>query len=186
MLLHFGANPKTSLTQIPCSSNYTINCHNCIITHLNLRKTHNSHTLFSPTSIWKVMIINDNKNNNGSKCGAFGGIGVLAAAAVLSTPPPTEETLSNIPQTLSTSKSCDYGSNSVECEDMKVKRIQKPKSRNAERCTSKCATTCARGGYGSPGEGPLTLRGLVECSDICNLLDDAAKARKLNEDSGGF
>ncbi|XP_074268308.1 uncharacterized protein LOC141591762 [Silene latifolia] len=185
MQLHFGANPNTSLTQIPCSSNYKLNCHNFIITHLNSRKTHNFHT------IWKVMIINDNKNN-GSKCRAFGGIGVLAAAAVLSTPPPTEETLSNIPQTLS-SKSCEFGSSSVECEDMKVKRIQKPKSRNAERCTSKCATTCARGGFGSPGEGPLNLRGpivvfkegfrsrqycLVECSDICNLLDDADKGRK--------
>ncbi|KAL9247204.1 hypothetical protein vseg_020660 [Gypsophila vaccaria] len=125
-----------------------------------------------------------------SKCGAFAGIGALAAAVVLSTPAPAEETLSNIPQNLA-GNSCEF-SNSSDCEEMKVKRIQKPKSRNAERCTSKCVTTCTRGGEGSPGEGPLNLRGpivvfkqgfrsrqycLVECSDICNLLDDADKVK---------
>lgn len=61
-----------------------------------------------------------------------------------------EETLSNIPQTLS-----------GECrsaQDCKKAKIQKPKSRTAESCTIKCVTTCIRGGDGSPGEGPLNVR----------------------------
>lgn len=90
-----------------------------------------------------------------------------------------DETLSNIPQTLS--GVC------VEGKDCKKARIQKPKSRKAESCTIKCVTTCIRGGDGSPGEGPLNVRKplvvfrqgfrsrqycLVECSDICNLIKD--------------
>ncbi|XP_026403884.1 uncharacterized protein LOC113299137 isoform X2 [Papaver somniferum] len=57
-------------------------------------------------------------------------------------------TMENIPQMLS----------STDGEDDNGKRkgrIQKPKSRKAESCTSKCVTTCVRGGYGAPGEGPL-------------------------------
>ncbi|CAK8569766.1 unnamed protein product [Lathyrus sativus] len=84
-----------------------------------------------------------------------------------------EETLSNIPQTLS--------------GDSKKPKIQKPKSRKAESCTGKCVTTCIRGGEGSPGEGPLNVTRplvvfkqgfrsrhycLVECSDICNLMSN--------------
>ncbi|XP_045793995.1 uncharacterized protein LOC123888854 [Trifolium pratense] len=90
------------------------------------------------------------------------------------------ETLSNIPQTLS-----------GECktqQDCKKAKIQKPKSRKAESCTGKCVTTCIRGGEGSPGEGPFNVirplvvfkQGfrtrqycLVECSDICNLINSA-------------
>ncbi|VFQ83694.1 unnamed protein product [Cuscuta campestris] len=64
-------------------------------------------------------------------------------------------------------------------------RIQRPRSAQAEGCTLKCVGTCIRGGYGSPGEGPLNVRRplvvfkegfrsrhycLVECSDICNLI----------------
>lgn len=90
-----------------------------------------------------------------------------------------DETLSNIPQTLS--GAC------VEGKDCRKARIQKPKSRKAESCTIKCVTTCIRGGDGSPGEGPLNVRKplvvfrqgfrsrqycLVECSDICNLIKD--------------
>ncbi|KAK4771998.1 hypothetical protein SAY86_013773 [Trapa natans] len=96
---------------------------------------------------------------------------------------PESETLSNIPQELS-----------GECptpKDCRKPRIQRPKTRKAESCTTKCVTTCIRGGEGSPGEGPLNIRKplvvfkegfrsrrycLVECSDICNLLGD--------EDSG--
>ncbi|KAH9308020.1 hypothetical protein KI387_035931, partial [Taxus chinensis] len=37
-------------------------------------------------------------------------------------------------------------------------RIQKPKSKKAESCTTKCVVTCIRGGAGSPGEGPLNIR----------------------------
>ncbi|PKI72573.1 hypothetical protein CRG98_006950 [Punica granatum] len=92
---------------------------------------------------------------------------------------PESETLSNIPQELS-----------GECptpKDCRKPRIQRPKSRKAESCTTKCVTTCIRGGNGSPGEGPLNIRGplvvfkegfrsrrycLVECSDICNLIGD--------------
>ncbi|KAI5392654.1 hypothetical protein KIW84_060004 [Lathyrus oleraceus] len=70
-----------------------------------------------------------------------------------------EETLSNIPQTLS--------------GEGKKAKIQKPKSRKAESCTVKCVTTCIRGGEGSPGEGPLNVTSLVECSDICNLMTNA-------------
>ncbi|KAF9616795.1 hypothetical protein IFM89_032348 [Coptis chinensis] len=84
------------------------------------------------------------------------------------------DTFANVPQTLSG-------------EDYKKARIQHPKSKDAERCTVKCVTTCIRGGAGSPGEGPLNARRplvvfkegfhsrkycLVECSDICNLLKD--------------
>ncbi|PNX76611.1 hypothetical protein L195_g032565 [Trifolium pratense] len=75
------------------------------------------------------------------------------------------ETLSNIPQTLS-----------GECktqQDCKKAKIQKPKSRKAESCTGKCVTTCIRGGEGSPGEGPFNVISLVECSDICNLINSA-------------
>ncbi|KAJ4844494.1 hypothetical protein Tsubulata_006332 [Turnera subulata] len=89
------------------------------------------------------------------------------------------ETLSNIPQQLS-----------GECatpKDCRKARIQRPKSRKAESCTTKCVGTCIRGGDGSPGEGPLNIRRpivvfkqgfrsrqycLVECSDICNLIGD--------------
>ncbi|XP_019198479.1 PREDICTED: uncharacterized protein LOC109192340 isoform X2 [Ipomoea nil] len=89
------------------------------------------------------------------------------------------ETLSNIPQTLSSE--CEGG----DCA--KKDRIQRPKSKQAETCTVKCVNTCIRGGYGSPGEGPLNVRRplvvfkngfrsrhycLVECSDICNLIRD--------------
>ncbi|KAM7471968.1 hypothetical protein LguiA_010151 [Lonicera macranthoides] len=96
-----------------------------------------------------------------------------------------EETLSNIPQTLS-SRECLSGGQE-ECEKKVRPRIQKPKSRKAESCTIKCVTTCIRGGDGSPGEGPLNVRRplvvfkqgfrsrqycLMECSDICNLIRD--------------
>lgn len=60
------------------------------------------------------------------------------------------ETLSNIPQELS-----------GECptlKDCRKPRIQRPKSRKAESCTTKCVNTCIRGGEGSPGEGPLNIR----------------------------
>nr|DAD46358.1 TPA_asm: hypothetical protein HUJ06_004588 [Nelumbo nucifera] len=63
------------------------------------------------------------------------------------------DTLSNIPQILS-----------GECAsptDCKKARIQRPKSRKAEACTTKCVTTCIRGGAGSPGEGPLNARGPI-------------------------
>ncbi|KAE9585566.1 hypothetical protein Lal_00009860 [Lupinus albus] len=102
--------------------------------------------------------------------------GFLAATAVIATAAELEETLSNIPQTLSgecsTKDSC------------KKPKIQRPKSRKAESCTVKCVTTCIRGGE---GEGPLNLTRplvvfkqgfrtrqycLVECSDICNLISD--------------
>ncbi|GAB4848283.1 hypothetical protein Ancab_002949 [Ancistrocladus abbreviatus] len=107
-------------------------------------------------------------------------IGLVAAAAVLSSTVEGDETLSNIPPLLS-----------GECaatQDCKKPRIQRPKSRKAESCTIKCVTTCIRGGEGSPGEGPFNVRRpiivfkegfrsrkycLVECSDICNLLGDA-------------
>ncbi|CAI8606514.1 unnamed protein product [Vicia faba] len=84
-----------------------------------------------------------------------------------------EETLSNIPQTLS--------GECISVQDCKKAKIQKPKSRKAESCTVKCVTTCIRGGEGSPGEGPFNVRRplvvfkqgfrtrhycLVECSDI--------------------
>ncbi|XP_028123257.1 uncharacterized protein LOC114320303 isoform X2 [Camellia sinensis] len=75
------------------------------------------------------------------------------------------ETLSDIPQMLS-------GDCSSSPQDCKKAKIQRPKSRKAESCTIKCVTTCIRGGVGSPGEGPLNVRSLVECSDICNLIGD--------------
>ncbi|RZC56754.1 hypothetical protein C5167_015610 [Papaver somniferum] len=89
-------------------------------------------------------------------------------------------TMENIPQMLSSTDGDDVNGK-------RKGRIQKPKSRKAETCTSKCVTTCVRGGYGAPGEGPLNAvrplvvfkQGfrsrqycLVECSDICNLIKD--------------
>ncbi|CAK9154007.1 unnamed protein product [Ilex paraguariensis] len=61
-------------------------------------------------------------------------------------------TLSNIPQMLSS----ECVSGQQDCK--KARRIQRPKSRQAESCTIKCVTTCIRGGLGSPGEGPLNVR----------------------------
>ncbi|KAI3929153.1 hypothetical protein MKX01_006389 [Papaver californicum] len=100
-----------------------------------------------------------------------------AATTTNNTVEDSSSTLENIPQMLSSTDGDD--------DNGKRKgRIQKPKSREAETCTSKCVTTCVRGGYGAPGEGPLNaLRPLVvfkqgfhsrqyclvECSDICNL-----------------
>ncbi|CAA7062048.1 unnamed protein product [Microthlaspi erraticum] len=108
-------------------------------------------------------------------------IGTIAAAVMMASvsvayaelpPPPQDgETLSNVPQTLSG-------------DDCKKQRIQRPKSKNAERCTVKCVNTCIRSG---DGEGPINIRRplvvfkqgfrsrnycLVECSDICNLIGD--------------
>ncbi|RDY13250.1 hypothetical protein CR513_01863, partial [Mucuna pruriens] len=76
---------------------------------------------------------------------------LLTTAAVIASVAAADEQeiLSNIPQTLS-----------GECtlpENCKKARIQKPKSRKAESCTTKCVTTCIRGGEGSPGEGPFNV-----------------------------
>ncbi|XP_022714686.1 uncharacterized protein LOC111274354 isoform X2 [Durio zibethinus] len=109
---------------------------------------------------------------------------LAAAAVIVSAAGAVEvhqdsETLSNIPQIL-------FGE-CASAKDCKKPRIQRPKSRKAESCTTKCVTTCIRGGDGSPGEGPLNIRRplvvfkegfrsrkycLVECSDICNLIGD--------------
>ncbi|XP_010417517.1 PREDICTED: uncharacterized protein LOC104703242 [Camelina sativa] len=113
-----------------------------------------------------------------SKAAAIGAIAaavviasVSVASAELPPPPQDGETLSNVPQTLSG-------------EDCKKQRIQRPKSKNAEKCTVKCVNTCIRSG---DGEGPINIRRplvvfkqgfrsrnycLVECSDICNLIGD--------------
>ncbi|CAA6662391.1 unnamed protein product [Spirodela intermedia] len=114
--------------------------------------------------------------------------GLLATAVVLSSssgPPessqlPDDATFADVPQTLSGGGG-------------ERKRIQKPKSRQAESCTVKCLGTCIRGGAGSPARAPSTSGGgknnklplvvfksgfrtrnycLVECSDICNLIKD--------------
>ncbi|XP_042395037.1 uncharacterized protein LOC121985567 isoform X1 [Zingiber officinale] len=73
----------------------------------------------------------------------------LAAAvlfASLAAPSPALDPRYDVPQTLSG-------------EDKKGARIQRPKSRLAERCVGKCVTTCILGGAGSPGaEGPLNVR----------------------------
>ncbi|KAL8459899.1 hypothetical protein ACS0TY_031706 [Phlomoides rotata] len=109
---------------------------------------------------------------------------VFSAGAIeVASPSQSEETetLSNIPQTLSSV--C-----SPEDKDCKKRyKIQRPKSRKAESCTSKCVGTCVQGGFGSPGEGPFNIRRplvvfkdsfrsrkycLSECSDICNLIGD--------------
>ncbi|XP_057534935.1 uncharacterized protein LOC130813192 [Amaranthus tricolor] len=147
---------------------------------------------FSSSSIWNWKLIHVNGNGSVRNRQGISGIGMLAAAVVLSTPPPSEETLSNIPLELS-GKFCDPLDK--ECDQANTqmkKRIQRPKSRNAEKCTTKCVGTCIRGGDGSPGEGPLNVRRpiivfkqgfrsrqycLVECSDICNLLDDVDKGK---------
>ncbi|KAH6805361.1 hypothetical protein C2S51_030192 [Perilla frutescens var. frutescens] len=107
---------------------------------------------------------------------------VLSAGAIeVAAPSQPEETLSNIPQTLSSVCSPD------EKDCRKRYKIQRPKSKKAETCTSKCTSTCIQGGFGSPGEGPFNIRRplvvfkdsfrsrkycLSECSDICNLIGD--------------
>lgn len=117
---------------------------------------HSSHFLSSSVT-WKYINMNGKGNGNGwSCCEAISGMGMLAAAAVLSTPPPSEDFFSNIPQQLS-GKTCESKDKECNKENMK-NRIQRPKSRNAESCTTKCVGTCIRGGEGSPGEGPLNVR----------------------------
>ncbi|XP_073158189.1 uncharacterized protein [Henckelia pumila] len=104
-----------------------------------------------------------------------------AGGGEVAAPQQQEETLSNVPQTLSSE--C-----TAEQKDCKRRyKIQRPKSRKAESCTSKCSTVCMQGGFGSPGEGPFSIRRplivfkdgfrsrkycLSECSDICNLIGD--------------
>ncbi|KAJ8431522.1 hypothetical protein Cgig2_009759 [Carnegiea gigantea] len=124
----------------------------------------------SSTSVPKVVASMSRKQWSSS---AINAIALVTVVVMLSTPPPSGETLLNIPPELS-GEVCD--SSSKECKSGKG-RIQRPNSRNAESCMVKCVTTCIRGGDGSPGEGPLNIRSLVECSDICNLLDKAEKGR---------
>ncbi|KAK6127360.1 hypothetical protein DH2020_038903 [Rehmannia glutinosa] len=110
----------------------------------------------------------------------FAALVFSAGAIEVAAPAQPEETLSNIPQTLSSE--CTPEQN---CK--KRYKIQRPKSRKAETCTGKCVTTCIQGGFGSPGEGPFNIRRplvvfkdgfrsrkycLSECSDICNLIGD--------------
>lgn len=75
---------------------------------------------------------------------------LMVSAAGAAEVPQDSETLSNIPQTLS--------GECASSKDCKKPRIQRPKSRKAESCTTKCLATCIRGGVGSPGEGPLNIR----------------------------
>ena len=91
---------------------------------------------------------------------AFGAVAAAVMMASVSTayaellPPPQDgETLSNVPQTLSG-------------EDCKKQRIQRPKSKNAEKCTVKCVNTCIRGG---DGEGPLNIRRFLSLSLYLSL-----------------
>ncbi|XP_073148391.1 uncharacterized protein [Henckelia pumila] len=118
----------------------------------------------------RATIINYNYNYN---------IAAAAVALILVSSPAAnaigdDETLSNVPQTLSSSEKTQV-------------RIQRPKSTKSETCTSKCVSTCIQGGFGSPGEGLLNIRRplvvfkdgfrsrkycLGECSDICNLIGD--------------
>ncbi|OAP13215.1 hypothetical protein AXX17_AT1G73720 [Arabidopsis thaliana] len=78
---------------------------------------------------------------------------VSVASAELPPPPQDGETLSNVPQTLSG-------------EDCKKQRIQRPKSKNAEKCTVKCVNTCIRSG---DGEGPINIRRYLSLS-LCFCL----------------
>lgn len=75
-----------------------------------------------------------------------------AGAIEVAAPSQPEETLSNVPQTLSSV----CGPDQKDCK--KKYKIQRPNSKKAESCTSKCATTCMQGGFGSPGEGPFNIR----------------------------
>lgn len=80
---------------------------------------------------------------------------VSVASAELPPPPQDGETLSNVPQTLSG-------------KDCKKQRIQRPKSKNAEKCTVKCVNTCIRSG---DGEGPINIRRSFSLSlFVCFLL----------------
>lgn len=90
-----------------------------------------------------------------------------------------EETMLNIPKMLS--------GECISAKDCKKARIQKPKSKKAESCTTKCLSSCIYGGDRSLGKGAPNIRRpmvvfkegfrsrqycLVECYDICNLIGD--------------
>lgn len=114
-------------------------------------KTSTSATVNTSHSIFKAI------RNKRSTCltiatSLFAAYAVLATAyaGALEQAPQDPETLSNIPQTLS--GECEVPSH------CKKAKIQRPKSKKAEKCTSKCVTTCILGGDGSPGEGPLNIR----------------------------
>lgn len=73
-------------------------------------------------------------------------------------------------------------------------RLEKAgKGEAATRCTTKCVTTCVRGGSGAPGLGPISQRRdavvfkegfrsraycLEECSDVCTRLNAGANTTK--------
>ncbi|KAL0339635.1 UNVERIFIED_CONTAM: hypothetical protein Sradi_4480300 [Sesamum radiatum] len=92
---------------------------------------------------------------------------VLSAGAIeVAAPQEPEETLSNIPQSLSSV--CAPGQ-----QDCKKRyKIQRPKSRKAESCTSKCTATCMQGGFGSPGDGPFSMRSIQKAVEmvLCMLI----------------
>ncbi|KAL0404931.1 UNVERIFIED_CONTAM: hypothetical protein Sradi_2133900 [Sesamum radiatum] len=89
---------------------------------------------------------------------------VLSAGAIeVAAPQEPEETLSNIPQSLSSV--CAPGQ-----QDCKKRyKIQRPKSRKAESCTSKCTATCMQGGFGSPGDGPFSMRSIEKAVEMVHL-----------------
>ncbi|KAL0919881.1 hypothetical protein M5K25_012006 [Dendrobium thyrsiflorum] len=90
----------------------------------------------------------------------------LAAAVLFSSPVPPEETLANIPQTLSG-------------DDARQTRIQRPRSKKAESCTAMCVGTCIRGGAGSPGEGILNIRRISNSSSPKHQISFGGKSSLL-------
>ncbi|KAG2486355.1 hypothetical protein HYH03_014936 [Edaphochlamys debaryana] len=115
-----------------------------------------------------------------------------AALGLTAAPDPEQDTLENIPASITSAGSAP----SVPLSSV----IGGPQQREIEGCTRKCIATCVRGGEGAPGLGPLSLRKeeavfkqgfrtrsycLSECAQLCALkLGGKAKADLLGVGAG--
>ncbi|KAG2422467.1 hypothetical protein HXX76_015991 [Chlamydomonas incerta] len=109
-----------------------------------------------------------------------------ASLAVLSPSEPDIDTFENVPSQLSAQG---------EVRDVPLSSVVSgPKKKEIENCTRKCVPTCARGGDGAPGLGPISVRKeivvfkegfrsrqycLSECAQVCALSYDRDKAALL-------
>ncbi|PNW87753.1 hypothetical protein CHLRE_01g000800v5 [Chlamydomonas reinhardtii] len=109
-----------------------------------------------------------------------------ASLAVLAPSQPDIDTFENVPTQLSAQG---------EVKDVPLSSVVSgPKKKEIEGCTRKCVPTCARGGDGAPGLGPISVRKeivvfkegfrsrqycLSECAQVCALSYDRDKATLL-------
>ncbi|KAG2425128.1 hypothetical protein HYH02_015072 [Chlamydomonas schloesseri] len=106
-----------------------------------------------------------------------------ASLAALAPAEPDIDTFENVPSQLSAQG---------EVKDVPLSSVVSgPKKKEIESCTRKCVPTCARGGDGAPGLGPISVRKeivvfkegfrsrqycLSECAQVCALSYDRDKA----------